>query len=63
MRCLVLPMLMLLIGVMLGLGSAGNVPSSVLTDNAFTEPLQCLAFSPYVAGYDPRFGPHPPPGL
>lgn len=25
--------------------------------------LRCVAFSPYVAGYDPEFGPHPSPSL
>jgi exo-beta-1,3-glucanase (GH17 family) len=25
-----------------------------------SEPLRCVAFSPYVAGYDPDYGPHPP---
>lgn len=25
--------------------------------------LRCVAFSPYVVGYDPDFGPHPPPEL
>ena len=28
-----------------------------------TDPLRCLAFSPYVANYDPDNGPHPPPSL
>ncbi len=26
-------------------------------------PLRCIAFSPYVAGYDPELGPHPPQAL
>ena len=25
--------------------------------------LRCVAFSPYVSGYDPNTGPHPPPEL
>ena len=27
------------------------------------EPLRCAAFSPYVDGYNPNSGPHPPPAL
>ena len=46
--------------VALGLltGSALGQPASTPP-----EPLRCAAFSPYVDGYNPNSGPHPPPAL
>ncbi len=52
----------------LGLAAGGLPPSASLASSgtaatSTTNPLRCLAFSPYVQGYDPEYGPHPPPSL
>jgi exo-beta-1,3-glucanase (GH17 family) len=49
-------------------GLAGDTPASARQlgsggPASASQPLRCLAFSPYVAGYDPDNGPHPPPAL
>lgn len=50
-------------GLILGLSTADSPPHLAPVGNAEAEVLRCVAFSPYVAGYDPEFGPHPPPSL
>lgn len=55
--------LVILGGVVLGLYAADSLPLPVPVDNTGAGVLRCVAFSPYVAGYDPEFGPHPPPSL
>jgi exo-beta-1,3-glucanase (GH17 family) len=41
----------------------GQAPVSQASGTTTTQPLRCIAFSPYVAGYNPNTGPHPPPAL
>ena len=38
-------------------------PSWAVSTATEPEPLRCLAFSPYVSGYDPDYGPHPTPAV
>ncbi len=62
---------LLLLPGMVGRGAISDLvatptPTAIATPtigNADAEVLQCVAFSPYVAGYDPELGPHPPPSL
>lgn len=64
--------IVLLVIILGGLGLVPNPlfdpwPSSFVgargTDELGTEVLRCVAFSPYVSGYNPDLGPHPPPSL
>lgn len=36
---------------------------AVVAASSATDPLRCIAFGPYITGYDPNTGPHPSPSL
>lgn len=56
------PASVLITGIVLGLicGIGHGLVSAEETKAAGLEPLRCIAFSPYVNGYNPNTGPHPP---
>lgn len=62
-RIIVVALITILGGLGLGLNAERDPLPSVLAATQDAEILRCIAFSPYVAGYDPESGPHPPSSL
>ena len=60
-RNTIVALLICVSGLGLALANSFSTPSTVYA--APTQALRCVAFSPYVSGYDPEYGPHPPPSL
>ena len=55
-RVIVLRTILVAMALLATIATAVAAPSPPL-------PLKCVAFSPYVAGYNPETGPHPPRAL
>ena len=52
----------IIVGVSVGIASLGAFMQSAFGEEMTSqteEPLRCVAFSPYVDGYNPQDGPHP----